>query len=111
MFSNLIAILRPYNSLLAAEIEKKKKIQLLDRCVYILGMRTATVLTMTGMVDALHRICLTRRYRSYRGFMSCLSVFVILKEERGVSVEPVCVIGLKTERERESLSSVQMSSA
>lgn len=50
---------------------------------------------MTGMVDALHRICLTRRYRSYSGFMSCLSAFVILKEKTRVSVEQACVIALE----------------
>lgn len=34
------------------------------------------ILTMTGMVEALHRICFTRRYLSYRGFMICLSLLV-----------------------------------
>lgn len=38
--------------------------------------RERETLTMTGMVEARHRICLTRRYLSYRGFMICLSFLV-----------------------------------
>lgn len=37
---------------------------------------------MTGMVEALHRICFTSRYRSYRGFMICLSFLVTCSRKR-----------------------------
>lgn len=40
------------------------------------GRNEEVTLTMTGMVEALHRICFTSRYRSYRGFMICLSFLV-----------------------------------
>lgn len=43
--------------------------------------RNDIILTMTGMVLALHRICFTRRYLSYSGFMTCLSFLVTWSSE------------------------------
>lgn len=41
------------------------------------------VLTIIGMVLALERICLTKRYLSYNGFITCRSFLVTWKGKRG----------------------------
>lgn len=51
------------------------------------------ILTMTGMVEALHRICFTRRYRSYRGFMTCLS-FLVTCKHMYIFIYPVSLVSV-----------------